>query len=66
MFRTATLRLAHKNAAYAALGGNADLRLLQDVIDAEKAVISSFVFPNISFARGIRCLTVKSAQAEPA
>jgi hypothetical protein len=52
MFRTATLRLAHKNAAYAALGGNADLRLLQDVIDAEKAVISSFVFLNISFSRG--------------
>jgi hypothetical protein len=43
MLLTATLRLALKKVAYAVLGENADLRPLQDLINAGKAVINSFV-----------------------
>jgi hypothetical protein len=46
MFRSATTRIAHKNAAFASLGipgTNKDLRALQDLITLEKNIIQSYV-----------------------
>lgn len=40
MFRSATTKIAH-NATFSSLGGNKDLRLLQDMITAEKSILQS-------------------------
>jgi len=42
MFKTAATKIAH-NSTIPALGGNRDLRPLQDLITAEKAVLISCV-----------------------
>lgn len=42
MFRSAATKIAH-NSTIPALAGNQDLRPLQDLITAEKAVIISYV-----------------------
>lgn len=42
MFKTAATKIAH-NSTIPALGGNQDLRPLQDLITAEKAVLISYV-----------------------
>ena len=42
MFKTAATKLAH-NSTIPALAGNSDLKLLQEVIMAEKLVLQSYV-----------------------
>jgi len=42
MFRTAAKKIAH-NSTLPVLGGNKDLRALQELITAEKAVLNSYV-----------------------
>lgn len=44
MFKTAATRIAH-NSTIPSIGGNKDLRPLQDLITAEKSVLISFVIP---------------------
>ena len=47
MFRQAAKKIAH-NSTLPVLGGNKDLRTLQDLITAEKAVLHSYVIcPNL-------------------
>jgi len=43
MFKTAASKLAH-NTTIPALGGNQDLKPLQDLITAEKTVIIAYVY----------------------
>ena len=44
MFKTAATKIAH-NSTIPSIGGNKDLRPLQDLITAEKSVLTSFVIP---------------------
>ena len=43
MFKTAAAKIAH-NSTLPALGVNQDLRPLQDLITAEKTVLTSYAF----------------------
>jgi hypothetical protein len=46
MFKTAATKIAH-NSTIPAFGGNQELRPLQDLITAEKAVLISFVILHV-------------------
>jgi hypothetical protein len=63
MFKTAATKIAH-NSTLPALAGNKDLRPLQDLITAEKAVIVSSVSIHISLAWILRLHSFKAAKAQ--
>ena len=50
MFRNATRKIAH-NTTIPGLAGKQDLRSLQDLITAEKAVLNSYV---MAFSRSLK------------
>ncbi|EIN13334.1 hypothetical protein PUNSTDRAFT_123417 [Punctularia strigosozonata HHB-11173 SS5] len=55
MFRSAASKLAH-NSTLPSLGGNKDLRPLQDLITAEKAILQSLIRLSNDFAKASECL----------
>ena len=62
MFKTAATKIAH-NSTLPALGGNQDLRPLQDLITAEKAVLISCVYICLgSFASNVRLVQTAETQ----